>query len=51
MLNARKITTKVFPKLVDLPKELVEHYGHKESDGAIIFSPPERYRKELAKYP
>lgn len=50
MLNSRKITTKVFPKLEDLPKEVVEHYAHKESDGAIIFSPPERYRKETASY-
>jgi len=50
MLNARKITTRVFPKLMDLPKEIVEHYGHKESDGMIIFSPPERFRKEKATY-
>ena len=50
MLNARKITTKVFSKLTDLPKEIVEHYGHKESDDVIIFSPPERYRDGKGKY-
>lgn len=50
MLNARKITTKVFSKLTDLPAEIVEHYGHKESDGMIIFTPQERYRSEKATY-
>lgn len=50
MLNARKIMTKVFSKLTDLPKEIIEHYGHKESDGMIIFSPPERFRRENATY-
>lgn len=44
MLNARKTTTKLFSKLKDLPKEIVEHYGHKENDDVDIFNPPERYR-------
>lgn len=50
MLNSRKITTKVFSKLTDLPKEIVEYYGRKESDDVIIFSPPERYREGKGKY-
>lgn len=50
MLNARKITTKVFSKLSDLPQEIIEQYGQKENDGMIIFSPAERFRRETAAY-
>lgn len=50
MLNTKKITTKVFSKLEGLPEEIIRHYGHKENDGMIIFSPPERYRKETASF-
>lgn len=50
MLNSRKNTIKVFSKLTDLPKEIVEHYRHKESGDVIIFSPLERYRDGKGKY-
>ncbi len=49
MLNTKKIVSSVFPKMQELPKAVIEHYGRKESDGAIIFS-PNRYGNEPSAY-
>ncbi len=49
MLNTKKVVSSVFTKMQELPQEVIEHYGKKEGDGSIIFS-PNRYGNEPSAY-
>lgn len=50
MIGGKKIISTLFPKVRELPKEIVEHYAKKANDGMIIFSPSKNVEREKSHF-